>query len=637
MSHPSVNDIVKSFGPSAEVMPYYKCLFSSNGLLTSSPPDEQLTPSQSYSIQSSDTDRWPETLAGDFSDMSLSPVNESFSLSSLTSAPTGQFEVKREPAIRWTMSSLADAATSFKLSYQKYAQQVNVVKQFEELKHELELELKKVGGILVIPMDGKQELEIIYFSDGDQSKPGREWKSTCVNCIRTYLSKIKFATASIPSDNWTEFKRIVGERLSVNQQKGAKLEFDDSGRVVTISGRADQVELLKKNVEEISEKVSQSMPISGEMESFSNLKPFQIQLLESGKYLSLLNEAYPQLKFKITRDDIFIIGPIETCREVKVIIHEKLNSIIEQKFSSKPALGNLLMQEVVRTQLMDRLREKDIVAVWMATDTEVQLFAFDTADTVLAWDAIKAGVAEQEYAVQDVLASEQWEEFAADLKNEYQTVALWKDPSGTLISFASMEFWKDAIYKRFDDFIDGLVLFEQQLPVAEVKMNLILRCRKNEVENIKQHLEKAGGIFNLIPQEKPSKFCIRGPTNLVLKAVHHLSSIDQSIIDRQHQQNDPIFSRFLVSLQGHRALSGLEQNFDVSIQVKKSRLEPDVTSKVQLVGGRAVTFVMGNIVSYPVDTIINPTNKNLQLSTDLGKRLVQIGESFPPAIYCQWP
>ena len=474
-------------------------------------------------------------------------------------------EFNRASTISRSMSTPMLATGTFRLSYNvKYSKAIDLLMRLPDLKKEFECELKNLAAIVDWPQHSQQFLEIRHIAD-DQRKQPQDWKTTCIYCIKRYLSKISFGSANIPRCNWMAFKTRVDKEIKSTELKMALMTFDDSMCVVNIEGHVDKVEHLKIALTAISDDIERIKTCT--TQTIPNVNLHQMMLLQDSNCLTEVMNAYPKVDFKVTHNDICLTGPREIVSDASLTISKMLTGMVNKSVSSKGALGSLLQQETVKNDLLTCFKEKGIKATWLQFGNEIHVFAFNVNDLDNAIELIKDKTSEEEILLDEaLLKSQRWSAFLGNLKKECETVEFQQNTSSKRIVFASMEYWKDHIKQAVKKYASEQTSVDENFPVDDAKIELITRVKSHDVENIKQYLEESGGSLCSIPAGNLSGFSIHGPKAAVDSATAQLKSLT-AVEYRCLQRDCPLQKRFLRSPEGHRELTRLQQTLGISVRV----------------------------------------------------------------------
>jgi len=485
-----------------------------------------------------------------------------------------------EPYYKWLSSAVAGvsqtripprAVDSFTVTCEPVI--LDYVLNFPKLKGAFDKRLERENCLISWPDSHDGPLELSFKKTAGDSYPSQEWAGKCESVINNCLSDIRCETVNVLQEIWNSFKTEV-EKSIKSHKSVVKHDFNDDNCDLSFVGPKDAFEKFRAMVESIKAGLEQELQKKHEQitETITNLHSHQLMILRLCNYADEVAAVVGNdTKVVITQNEVHVIGMPADVTRVRLKVYEKASKLQSDMMTISQARAELMVNESVKSHLLDCFCDRQIFASWSLRDTELSVFAFNKEQLTLAKDIIASVFVEKELMLdassKSLMSQQKWKDFEKHLIAEHKMVVVYKGKEDRLVLCSTGEH-SATVEEKVRSFVEKNSLIQKLVPVMHPLADLLVRFMSSDLEKIESTLTQCGGHMKRSDGRSEPGFVLLGSRSAVELASSELMKLIDTVDMYDHDIDRPGIPAYLMSTPGSAILSELERRHNVVIDLE---------------------------------------------------------------------
>ncbi|XP_072197855.1 protein mono-ADP-ribosyltransferase PARP14-like isoform X2 [Excalfactoria chinensis] len=458
----------------------------------------------------------------------------------------------------------------------------------------------------------------------------KTWRQDVSTEFSRLMSRYIAVECKVSSAKWKDVK----SRL----MKDADLIVTDiSEEMVVIAGNRAAVESAEKEVgESMGKSANESEGKKQSIEISVPVAPGKYAVLHNAGLEENIHKEYPCLKISYddTKKVVQLCGLSAEVYKTKAILLERVLYMPSSSVSVNRNLFLHLQRANSKTMSEMLFAAKKINAFYELKDDTVMLFGETHKDLSEGEKQLKASLTYKSFDVKDceLTIMEEWSQLLDSLPKKYpsfqETVVIHK-PVGNENTVIITGFTEavEVVYQNLYDFIDTNTRVEREIPA---KLMAEVQFVEKEKSALCDELKKKGVTIHF--HTKTPRISLSGPRAEVTKAAAVLEKIISSLYLKDVSIDKPGAKQLFIDRKDAFIFEA-KQKFNCLIRLKEEeqqksenvddKEERKLYHKQTLQDGVEVLVYKGNLCNYPVDVVVNASNKDLKHSSGLAWALLQ--------------
>ncbi|XP_032301847.1 protein mono-ADP-ribosyltransferase PARP14-like isoform X2 [Coturnix japonica] len=458
----------------------------------------------------------------------------------------------------------------------------------------------------------------------------KTWKQDVSTEFSRIMSRYIATKCKVNSAKWKDVK----SRL----MKDADLIITDiSEEMVVIAGNRAAVDTAEKEVGECMRKaIKESEGKQQNVEISVSVTPGKYAVLHNAGLEENIHKEYPCLKISYddTKKTVQLCGLSAEVYKTKAILLEKVLYMPSTSVSVHRDV--FLHLQCVNSKTMSEMlfAAKKINAFYELKDNTVMLFGETHKDLLEGEKQLKASLTYKSIDMKDceLTKMKEWSHLLDSLHKKYpsfQETVVIREPVGNENTVVITGFTEtvEAVYQNLYDFIDRNTRVEREIPA---KLMAAVQFVEKEKSALCDELRKKGVTIRF--HTETPRISLSGPRAEVPKAATELEKIISSLYLKDVSIDKPGAKQFFIDRKDAFIFEA-KQKFNCLIRLKEEeqqksenvdkKEERKLYHKQTLQGGIEVLVYKGNLCNYPVDVVVNASNKDLKHTGGLAWELLQ--------------
>ncbi|XP_023278825.1 poly [ADP-ribose] polymerase 14-like [Seriola lalandi dorsalis] len=454
----------------------------------------------------------------------------------------------------------------------------------------------------------------------------KQWRDTVESAFAQAVSKFKSLKFKPDPEVWEESEENIRQTL---QNKDVVLVPDKASGVLSVVGLVDDVNILEQTLREVVNRIVKRV----QREKLSITQVIKVSpsifniLCQDGLQDKLLR-VYPELKISFRKDslDLTVTGLSEEVFAANRAICEAILQLKRQTLEMDNFVIDLLKKEEQEELTNALLTSNGINAAFEITAQRVQLLAASDRDLVDAEDHLGKLLMSQYIDVEDshVLEKPEWQHLVNQLEdaNSRSCRRLQIKTTGQQVVVSG---YKESVIKVNNDLEDFLKQNAQVEEIVVVKPNAIV-----------EYVKKFNTTFveQVVVSYRNEAICLSGSRVDVVNCKTLVENLVSSVFFESLKVSKPGVKKFFQDKET-MYVSSLLNDTGCLVQLVDETSGgqddfPQVPKPVyQLLtsDGVEIAVCKADMCSYPVDAVVNASNRNLEHSGGLAAALLKAAGS----------
>ncbi|XP_058509656.1 poly(ADP-ribose) polymerase family member 14-related sequence 1 [Solea solea] len=451
----------------------------------------------------------------------------------------------------------------------------------------------------------------------------REWGETVKSAFAQAVSKYKSIKFRPESEVWEESEENFRQTL---QNKGVVVVPDRTSGVLSVVGLEDDVNSLEDTLcEVIKEIVKRRQRAKSSITQVIKVPPSVFHLLCNDDLKEKLLGVYPELKmsFRTESSTLTVTGISEEILEAQRVICDATCSVKRSTLEMDTFVLDLLKGEEEGELTNALLTSNGINAAFEINAQKVQLLAFSDRDLNEATEHLQGLLISEYIDVEDcsILEKPEWMHLVSQVENAYSKPCR-KLQIHTTDQQVVVCGHTDSVVKVSSELHQFLKQNAQVEEIIVVKPNTIVEYVKKRKSS---SLEKVKG--NVVVSFRNEAICLSGSRAEVTYCKSSVEVLVNSVICDSLKVSNPAVQTFFRENERMYVSSLLDETGCLVQLVDdtngKQDQGPTPVYKVKTFNGVEIAVCKADMCTYPVDAVVNSSNKDLKHDGGLSAALLK--------------
>ena len=449
--------------------------------------------------------------------------------------------------------------------------------------------------------------------------------------------KNQFASedVSILQGAWEKFVECITYTEDQDRDK-VVADVDANACIVRVTGQRTEVhnisDRLKLDHSRIQEDITRVSRLVTEVKEGLELHHIMMLVAKAFKSEQEGKTRYLTIVVDTKSLNVEFRGLPEEVSSAKTAMFVILNNIIEKSVPMSRTLIGIINGPVMRKQLVEQLRKKQICAVFdtKAKSDSITVYALDNKDLGVAVEIVKLET-DEAVVPGDVTNSSHmktWMELVNRLESEHSGLLAIKECSEGVLVSGAVEPFEQAV-KEVKQFLEETAVSEK---FVELAYGIADYLKKHIQDEISKAIEDIKHVTAKVETDGRCGILVTGCNRNLPQAVEIVERLASNIESDQLVIDKPGMPKFFDSLVGKYSLKWLEQEYQVVIVDESQRVSKGDSSmkgsKVDLKNGATTEVVQGDLTTFHVDAIVNAADGKLKHSGELAHAITSAGIVF---------